>query len=954
MAKKISSGNKIPVSTNSFSESKFSAPNRSGILVSIVFIICLTLAGSMDNILEKWMGLASAIIILLMLFLSKRSSVLKDNITPLFYSVMAYVLWGGISAFYAESGKFAIFEFSKLLVALCVYLAVLFFTKQEEIGFKRVAYLLASAGGFFGVISVDAASSGLLWKLFKSIASPFTISFNNSIVYEQGVRIAGLFGNANTYGGFMALAVILSLYLVTSSSDKKSSILATSLLAVNSLAYLLAFSMGSLFMFLIACLIMIGNSEKGTRISLFLLMAETAVLAFVFAFVSILGLGKTGVLSFVPILALILNGVLLYQADTRLRPSLNHKINGNFKLLIGTVLAVILLISGYLAAGFLISSPLPLQANETVNRGLYIQGGDYSLNVDSSVPVNLSIESQNNYDLMRHTSTVLYSGTNENPIAFTVPEDSKIVQVSFSSAESGTISNAKYTGAENGTIHLKYPLLPGFMANRIQNLFANENLVQRVIFFEDGLKLFSKSPVIGRGLGGFENGAYSVQDFVYTTKYTHNHYIQVLCDLGVVGFVLFVSMLVFSVLSIAKAKRKSRSLYAVPVLAACAFQMFGQALVDAIWSTGVFLGFSAAVLALITIFCAEPLPLKEAFNKNRLKIVETAALAVFTGAFVLLLSGNLYAQAQAKLGVEDFDDIKTLIALDRFESNDYKLSYIVNAPQSESEEVQKQAQIYVEQLSKVESNSLLPYIVDYQFKTYFDSDAVTSATEGISNIKSNPNAWIQLFDIFEQHIDPVGPNTDDAADRLRNPDYYVNSVLELYRLLLERNENSLDDVTLTPYNDAFIGKMLEIEATHLYSIDWVFTVIMTYAFDSDCAVDTNQDGMPDNLSVLSGTMQRQESGLRFDVSDNSVIQLDLYHKLHGKYTLNIETAEPQQGLTVTLNGTNQEVLYDGENSYVEIDLEDNSNRTLSTFVVTFPTAAEVKNISFTTKLEGLN
>jgi hypothetical protein len=169
-------------------------------------------------------------------------------------------------------------------------------------------------------------------------------------------------------------------------------------------------------------------------------------------------------------------------------------------------------------------------------------------------------------------------------------------------------------------------------------------------------------------------------------------------------------------------------------------------------------------------------------------------------------------------------------------------------------------------------------------------------------------------------------------------------------MLVERNNKSLDDITLTPANEAFIGKMLEIQATHLYSVDWVFTAIMTYAFDSDCAVDVNSDGLPDNLTVLSGSIQRTDDG-KFKVADNTTIELDLYHKLHGNYTLDIKTETPQQGIKVALNGAAQTVQYDDKHALVKMYLEDNSNRDISKFTVNFPTATEIKNISFTTKLE---
>lgn len=923
-----------------------------GILVTVIFIFLLTLAGSMDNIVEKWSGLASAAIILILLLATKKSSAaLKEYITPLFFSFTAYIVWGGISTLYAASGKFAIFEFSKLLVALFIYIAVLCYTNPDHAGFRFVAVVIASIGSFFGVISVDAASSGFLSGLFKAVFGIFTSNFAESGAFEQGIRISGIFGNPNTYAGFMALAVLLSLYLVRSSSGRNERIVSISLLAINSLSYLLAFSIGSLFMFLIACLVMIASSVKGERISVFLLMLETSVLTFIFAFIAVLGLGKTGPVSFLPLLALILNAAVLYQFDIRFRTPASIKLNSDTKLLISTVAIIAVLITGYSTAAFFLSGNLELSANESITRGIYIPSGTYNLSVESSAPVDVKIESQNNYDLMRHTSTTLYAGTNEEVMTINVPKNSKIVLVSVSSSTGDIqVTKAEYSGTESGSIHLNYPLLPEIFANRIQNLFANENMVQRTIFFQDGLKLFEKSPVIGRGLGGFENGVYSVQDFFYETKYTHNHYIQVLCDLGIIGFAFFISIMIFSAISVVSSRRNSRSSFAVPVLAACVVQMFGQALTDATWSTGVFLGFSAAILGLITIFCAEPLKRNGSFAGNRLPIIEKVFFAVFTGIFVLLLSGNLYAQAQAKAGVDDFDDIERLITIDKFESNDYKLSYIINAPKANSEEILKQAQLYADQLAKVESNSLTPYVMDLKFKVYNDSDAYDIAKQGLKNNRSNPMMWSKVFDVLEENVDPVGPNVNDAADRLKNGQYYIDGVVELYNLLVERNKNSLDAITLTPANNAFIGKCLEIQSTHLYNVDWVFTAIMTYAFDSTSAVDANQDGIPDSMTILSGNVTKAEMN-RLNVTENTRIEFALYHKLHGTYRFNIETMIPQQGLTITLNGTPQTVQYDEEDAYVEIALEDNSSRALSTFDVTFPAAAKIKSITFTTKLE---
>jgi hypothetical protein len=925
---------------------------------SLVLFFALALAGSMDNIVEKWAGLlAAALALVLLLAAVRRPALRKRTLSPLFPAFTAYIVWGGISTFYAASGKFAIFEFGKLLVALCVFLAVLLLTEAKESGFKSVARLFARVGCLFGILSVDAASAGFLINLFRAVIGPFTRIYDSRGGFEQGVRVTGILGDPNTYAGFMALAVLLSLYLATRASGKKEARAAVCLLAVNALCYLLTFSMGSLFVFLAACLIMLACSEKGARMSLFLLMLETAVLAFLFAFVSMAGLGKTGAAAWIPLLALIFNAALLVLADERLRPALSAKLNANVRLSLALVLAVAVLISGYAAAALQISGTLRLNPGETVTRAIYVPGGAYRLDTDSSAPVSLRIESQNRYDLMRHTSSLLYSGTGGQPIPFTVPDDSEIVQVSFSAPDGGAeLIRAAYSGAESGALHLNYPLLPDFIANRLQNLFANENAVQRVIFFEDGIKLFSRSPIIGRGLGGFENGVYAVQDFNYETKYAHNHYIQALSDLGAVGLILFLSIPAASVLLLVRAKKRARSLFAVPALAACTAQMFGQAMTDATWSTGVFLGFSAAILALIAGFCLpeQTNDLEKTgagsgvFRNARLSLGLWAALVVFTGAFVLLLSGNLYAQAHARAGVKDFDDITRLMALDRFEYNDYKVSYLVNAPQSGNPEVLAQADIYALELLQVESNSIAPYVMAYNFETYKDADAFEAAKTGARNAASSPGMWIRIFDTFEEYIDPVGAHTDDAADRLKSPKFYVNSVLELYDTLVERNERALDQITLSPYNDAFIGKLLEIRESHLYSVDWVFTALMTHAFHSEYAADTDRNGLPDNLVLLSGSIERTPDDLL--AAAGTTVELTLYHKLRGTYVFQVKTDTPQ-GVKIALDGEEQNVLYTDNTAYITLSLTDNSAMALSRFTVTFPAAAAIDEITFATELD---
>lgn len=81
-----------------------------------------------------------------------------------------------------------------------------------------------------------------------------------------------------------------------------------------------------------------------------------------------------------------------------------------------------------------------------------------------------------------HTSTELYRGE-ASGAQFAVPEDSLVVYFNFSAPETVRVESVTYQNEEaSGSVPLGYRLLPGFIANRLQGLFANENAIQRVVF----------------------------------------------------------------------------------------------------------------------------------------------------------------------------------------------------------------------------------------------------------------------------------------------------------------------------------------------------------------------------------------------------------------------------------------------------------------------------------------
>jgi putative inorganic carbon (HCO3(-)) transporter len=82
-------------------------------------------------------------------------------------------------------------------------------------------------------------------------------------------------------------------------------------------------------------------------------------------------------------------------------------------------------------------------------------------------------------------------------------------------------------------------LLPSSVVERIKMTKTEggeveESAAVRLYLWDNALKLFEEHPVIGTGFGGF---AFSMPEEIYW-KDTHNYYLKMLCEQGIIGFIL--------------------------------------------------------------------------------------------------------------------------------------------------------------------------------------------------------------------------------------------------------------------------------------------------------------------------------------------------------------------------------------------------------------------------------
>lgn len=732
--------------------------------------------------------------------------------------LLAYVVFSGFTIFWAMSGKFFLREYSKIFAATAVFLFVVL-VRRSSLRFRRhVMTVIAGISSLYAIANVEAATTGLIRALLSGLPSMAGVDFG----FESGTRLTGIFGNANSMATVLAFGILFSIALLCSAEGKGERSLFAGMLSINAYAFLLAFSMGALACFVLAVLVYLISAGSG-RMAALLRMLEAAVPTLLCAFAAFPFFNREGAALYLPLLFLILDLVLVILLEQKVIPRALTALAGKQKAALLMVIVVILLAAGYIVAGYHLTGAYSF--GETLERSAYPDPGQHTLSVDAAGDVNVTILSQDRSQTMMHTNTELYSGS-ASDASFTVPEGSMVCFFTFE-AEPGTVlRSASVDGTES--IPLKYTLLPGFAANRLQGLWANENAIQRGVFMEDGWKLFRLSPVIGNGVGAFETGVSSVQSFYYETKYVHNHYIQTMLESGVVGLVCFAGTILTLAAALWKKHRAEMDpefSFAYPAFWAALVMAAAHAAIEVSLSIVVDLCFVYALFGLIVRDCgtipgrkpveeAPPAPPVEPptakgkkkkqlqkkvpekpVEKKRNPLPHIAAI-LLPALFLLTLCGNLWAisieSKSASSETEFFENLELAAKVDLYEKNDAKLSYVMAQLSTENPGAHlDRANEYAAELSQVQSNSIPQYLVSFYLGTQQYERAIDAAIQGASYSASNPKVWNAGASLLGEAL--LAP---EASPLLTGDKALLGKLSDYCEMLTQHNAEAMEPIAL--------------------------------------------------------------------------------------------------------------------------------------------------------------
>lgn len=754
------------------------------VLCSLAFFFTVCLC-SADTVRKTALLLVVLALCAAFLFYSK----LRTRLQPPVLALALVVLMDIASCFYAASKKFALYEVLKVVSAFCLALLLLIFIGKKNPE-RRAAVFLECFAAIAGLVSIDLLSTRWISAPVLAFIGQFSTDYANLAVVEEGVRMTSVFIYPNAFADVMGIGVLLALGLAVTSERRIDRAGHLACLSINALAFVLTFSMGASLMILPAFLAILLLTGKDRRIGLFLLMLETLLVTLLCAFpISTTSMTAWHGFQPIPLLCTIGGAAALCALDMLAGQRLAAKLAGREKAVFGLIAGLAAMVVIFVIAAYNLTAGITLQPGKALRRSIYPAPGTYAITAQTNGNPAVTIESQNREETMMHTHSTLYRGA-LSQASFTVPEDSTVVWLSISVQEETRIESASYTGESgSGRVPLGYRLLPGFIANRIQGLWANQNAIQRFVFFEDGLKLFLRSPVIGRGLGGYANGLRSVQSFDYVTKYAHNDYIQALSETGIVGFILFVAMFAVSALSVWLGRKRPMA----PALGAALAFVMCHCAVEGIFVQYAALCMAFCLIATIGLCCGDALPLPAWMKRESARHGFALGVCAMIAVFGIQLSRNIIAWNLVD-DPRNFDLLSQAAALDPFEKADYMLTYVAQATNEDvDEEIRQQADVYAARLEKIDSNSIPIYLAEYYFVTGRMERAFDMAEQYVAYVSADASVWQKTFDLLEGYE--------------QDTEEYRAAAAHIADLMDEWNAQNMGHISLDEGAQNFIARM---------------------------------------------------------------------------------------------------------------------------------------------------
>lgn len=760
------------------------------VFYSVLLFFAMTVqTGTMSMIL---CGLA-----LLSLLGKKPLSRFEQRLSVLVLGLLGFAIIYGAAAIYSPFGANAQSEFYKFIAAFS--LAVILLARFER---KHVPGLLwggASVSTVIALISLDMSCGQVLFGPFNALMNALGTDYTDALPEYFTARVNGLYSDANVTAGLFSLALFAALYFLKNSACVWRRLAASLLAGVNAVSLLLTGSRGALLCFAAACLVWLA-AERLDRVGLFLLLVETAV-SMVAAAAPASSMVIRG--SETAVALCLLSGLILFALDVLAGRRLEPVLSAHKKAALAAVGAVAVICAAYGVAAMTVKGPYTFDSTGLVVRQVDLPAGTYTLTAPVDENIRVTLVGQTAYETLQGQYETLYDSIS-GETGFTVPEDLVMVRWLLY-APKGTV--VECVGLSDGQrFQLGYPLLPGFIADRLLQGMGN-SFTLRVEFDKDAWKIFSTAPLLGRGLGSTENLGRSVQSFQYESKYAHNHLLQTMSDTGLVGTVFALAFVLGSAWLCLQAVRKEKDSLAAALLAAWVMMNL-HSLMEINFSVRGFKCFAYMLLVLPVLLYARPLLAGETAKMRKQMKTVGILVTVLYALYLAVFGGLLESARMTDRKAENFqtsdvyeylDFLRGCVRGNVFDHDSYQRNYVANAVQMNDRAYNGDLVKYVKQLRASGTYENDSALARYYYLPRQEWDELFACSlEGIHQVRSSPDGWNLQMDLYRAEVLPAM-----GAD---NVSAFVDGVLALGDALDAMNaEGRLEPVALNETNQSFMA-----------------------------------------------------------------------------------------------------------------------------------------------------
>lgn len=715
--------------------------------------------------------------------------------------MVAFALMCGVASLHSRFGGQGAAELYKTMASFS--LVTILLARFEKKHVRGLLWTFVTICAVLALVCVDMGSWGKLFVVFNGYVKLLGGDFSDILVNSLGGRVNGIYNDANLTGSLLGLAILVSAYLAHTAENQKGRFCGLMALGVSAVSFMVAMSRGAMLMFGISVLIYLAMEGGKTRTKLFFLLLTGGLTGVALGALAMMNLGEGNIL---PVLLALAAGPAAYALDWAVMARAAKKLEGRGKLVTAVCGALVAVMVVGLFAAFNITEPHDF-ASGGLTRGMALKPGEYTVSADWSGvgDVTLEVRSRTRNEILLSSKESDYKGPLQGA-SFTVEEDDTWVHF-YLTGEAGTVLN-EVTLSDGTKIPMEYKFLPNEITRRLQDgLLRGGNFQQRLQYYRDGLEIFKQSPLIGHGYGASEFLLVTVQPYFYESLFIHNHIIQIMDEMGVLGLAAFL-LLMGGVMFVLIRRRMKMQDSLAAVLVACWAMMNLHGLMEISFSIRMFQCAAYFVLMMAALAFEQPMP-----QRTR-KLGGTAVLVVvclYLAVFGSLLQGHRTVQKEAAtLNTNDaytfMSAVQSFVDREAFDKAPHQLNYVANALPLDVPEFNEVMHEYVKELHEEGTYQTYTGLAQYYYLELKDWDEMFACTRlAIGQIPSDGRAWDQQLDFYRNTVLSKMNASDMPA--------LVEGVEDLQNYLERYSEGRMQEIVFSEKNQTFLQKVRELNAS---------------------------------------------------------------------------------------------------------------------------------------------